>query len=774
MRRAMRLFAKERYKAALCAAAAPAFVFFVLCVVFPIPRQKLQRLPSTAVYSKDGELMKAFLSQDDFWRIRAELDDVSPFLRQAVLAFEDKWFYYHPGVNPVSLVRAAAANAKSREVVRGGSTITMQVARMMEPKRRNYLSKLIEVFRALQLELFFSKNEILEMYFNMAPYGGNIEGAAAAAHFYFGKSPASLSKSEAISLVAIPNSPTKLRPDRDFEAFKRRKEHVAYRLLKAGLIDENEFEEAKSDEKPRSRMTLPSTAPHFSLLAKTRLPSEANIVSGIDMRTQALCERTLARHLSPLLPLGITNGAVVVIENKTRMIRGMVGSRDFDDLLNQGQVNGAIAPRSPGSALKPFVYALALDEGIISPKLMVADVPVRYGSYSPANFDRKYRGGIPAEEALKLSLNVPAVNLTSRLKGKFYSFLKKGGITTLNRPSEHYGLPIVLGACEVSLLELTNLYSSISNGGVYRKYRISDGDPESAPAQIMSEGAAFIITDILADVRRPDLPNCWEFSVNMPKVAWKTGTSYGQRDAWSVGYNKDFTVGVWLGNFSGKEADMLVGAEVAAPLLFDVFNALSGGDEWFAKPDSVGIRKVCPLSGMPVSENCPDAVDEMYIYGISPAGKCDMHHKYYIDANSGKRVPKECAHGRNVEEKTFEVWPPGIATWMQREGYPIATVPEADESCSLKTGGPAPVILSPQSKTAYILNPGVPLEYQKILLEASVSNTVSKVFWFVNGELVASGSPQERRFITPVAGKHKIVCEDDSGGSSSVSINVVY
>jgi len=765
-----RIAKTSRYAAAALAAVLAVFLF--LNVLYPLPVEKLHRPLSTAVYSKDGQLLRVFLSEDDYWRIHAPLDRISPFMRRAVVEYEDRWFYYHPGVNPVSLVRAAATNISAGRVVCGGSTITMQVARMMEPKSRTYLSKLLEIFRALQIEMRYSKNEILEIYLNMAPYGGNVEGAAAAAYFYFGKSPSVLDRAEALSLAILPNSPTLLRPDLHYDDFKKRRELVAARLRDSGLISPEDYKLAVSLDGPKNRTTPPLRAPHFARLATNEFPDTPNITTTLDLRIQGMCERTLRRHLDPLMARGITNGAVVVIENETRAVRAMVGSRDFFDSAHAGQVNGATAPRSPGSAMKPFAYALALDRGAISPRLLVNDVPVRYGAYSPANYDGEYRGGVPAEEALKLSLNVPAVNLVAELRGGFFSMLKKGGFTTLTRPRRHYGLPIVLGSCEATLLELSTLYSALADGGSYRRYRIAEDEELTAPVQLFSPGASYIISEILSEVRRPDLPNCWEFSINLPKVAWKTGTSYGHRDAWSVGYNPRYTVGVWTGNFSGVEAEDLVGSEIAAPILFDIFNLLSDGSQWFDRPRSVGVRNVCPLSGRPVSPDCPHSVEELYIYGVSPAKKCDMHRKILVDSDTGLRLSRGCTGGREYTEETLVVWPPRIATWMEREGYPVDVIPRAHPGCALSPSGGPPVIVSPQGD--YYLREDAPLEHQKILLDASVSNNVRELFWFVDGKLLASGPPPEKHFYYPQRGRHHIVCMDSEGRHSAVNINILY
>lgn len=750
----------------------PAIIILLMGLLIPLPVEKLHRDKSTVVLASDGTLLTAYLSPDDKWRFETKLSDVPAFVQKSVIAYEDRWFYFHPGINPVSVLRAAVTNFKSGKVVVGGSTLTMQVARMMDPQPRTMRAKLLESFRALQLEVKYSKKEILELYFNLAPYGGNIEGFAAASFFYFGKPPAALSKSEAISLVGLPNSPTRLRPDRNFEESQKHRAFLAAALKERGVLTKEEYALLQTDKMPAARKSLPMRAPHFSALVASKHPELRTIESTLDTRFQTLSEKALTSHLETISGRGITNGAVVIIENSTRAVKAMVGSADFNDVMISGQVNGALASRSPGSAMKPFVYALAFDRGVISPRLMLEDVPINYSGYTPVNFDEKNRGAIPAEDALKLSLNVPAVNIYSKIGDDFFKLLKSGGITTLDKPREYYGLPLILGGGEVNLLELSNLYATLADGGMYAPYSLLNDKPKKESIRIISEGAAYITTEILSEVRRPDLPNCWEFSVNLPKVAWKTGTSYGHRDAWSVGYNPEYTVGVWMGNFSGRGADTLVGSEAAAPLLFDIFNSLSSKADWFKKPVSVGRRKVCAISGMPTTENCPQTVEENHLYGVSPAAPCSMHRKYALDRASGMRLSPDCINGNNYEEKIFELWPSRIATWRRREGYPVDTVPAYQESCDHIAEGGEPVIVSPAHNTRFFLRADAPLEYQRILLDASVPNTVDKVYWFIDGELYTAGNPDDKHFYEPTPGKHKIACVDAAGRTSEVMIQV--
>jgi penicillin-binding protein 1C len=780
-------------------------------IFFPIPMYRLKPMPSVVVFDRNGKVLRGFTAPDEMWRIPAELKDVSPKLQMAVLNYEDRWFRFHFGVNPISIARALITNVKAGEIVCGGSTITMQVARMMEPKPRTLKSKLIEVVRAFQLELSFSKDEILEFYFNLAPYGGNIVGSSSASYFYFNKDQKGLSLGESALLAAIPNSPTILRPDASPPAplqgglgVRKPQEHpvrqvrnkVLMRLLQNHKITRQEFDEAINEPIPTEKFPMPFVTPQLALKLKNLYPGVNKIVSTIDSNIQLLARDTLRKRLAPLRDQGVTNGAVVVMDTKTHEVLAMVASADFFDNYSEGQVNGAMSIRSPGSALKPFAYALAIDRGLISPESLLADVPIDYSGYRPENYDEKYRGAVTAREALCHSLNVPAINLSAKLgENSLYDFLKDAGITTLTEPAEHYGLSLILGGCDVTLLDLTNLYAGLANMGKFAPYKLILNEEskkgfdlfakreneivpphldKSMSRSLLKEGTAFIITDILSEVERPDLPTCWESTVNLPKVAWKTGTSRGHRDAWSIGYTPNYTIGVWVGNFNAVGSLAIVGAESAAPVLFDLFNALApkSDKQWYVQPSDVKEREVCSLSGMSMSSHCHQSKTELYIPGVSPNQECNMHRAIAIDKETGMRLCSNCRIGRDYETKTFVIWQPEIATWLERNGVSVDKLPPHYTECSLVASGEGPIIHSPSSESEYVIREGVDIDYQKILLEASVSNDCRSIYWFVDSKMVFNGSPTDKVFITPTTGKHIILCMDDEGRATKTTLVV--
>jgi len=753
----------------------PIIVLLLLIWSVPFPKEKLTPAPSTVVLDRNGKMLRVFLSKDEMWQIPVSANKISPTLKKAVIGYEDKYFNWHFGINPIAIIRAAIANIKAGKIVQGGSTITMQVARMMEPKQRTIPNKLIEIFRAFQLELRYSKDEILTFYFNMAPYSGNIVGVVAASYLYFNKSPNQLSLGECALLATIPNSPNRFRPDIDIKSTHKARTKVLNILRNSGRISSQQFEEASSESIPEKRFDLPFLVPHLSTKLIEMYPQNNVLETTIDMKMQQLSKDILQTHLKPLQRQGISNGAVVVIENQTQAVLAMVGSYDFFDEENQGQVNGAMAPRSPGSTLKPFIYALGIEHGLISPQNLLYDVPVEYSGYRPINYDEAYHGVVTVEDALIHSLNVPAVNLYAELgPNGIHSFLQQVGVSTLPKPKDYYGLSLILGGCEVTLLELTNLYAGLANGGNLRSYRLLKTQPVEQGQQLLKEGTCYIISEMLSQLRRPDLPSSWEFSMNLPKIAWKTGTSYGHRDAWSIGYTPQYTIGVWVGNFDGKGLPALVGAEVAAPILFSLFTALENSSEnrWFTQPASVSRRQVCVVSGMPLSKNCASAKDELYLPGISPNQKCNIHQLILVDKKTGKRLCSHCRIGRKYEEKIVEQWPAEIATWMERNGYPIEKIPEHFASCSKLASGEKPIIRSPSANTEFKVRPTVDLKYQKILLDASVSNRTKKIFWFLDGKLIFSEEPTQKVFVTPKIGSHNLMCMDDEGRASEVKFVV--
>jgi len=748
--------------------------FFLLDRIFPLPQERLHRPISQFIYSSDGTLMRAFSSSDQFWRLPVRLEEVSERMRRSVLVSEDRWFYYHPGFNPLSIFAAAVDNIRAGKAVRGGSTITMQIARMIEPKERTFGNKSLEVLRAVQLEWHYSKKELFEMYFNILPYGGNIEGVGAASLLYFNKTPENLTVSEIAILTAIPVRPSDFRPDADPEKCRVRRNRILERLHDESVITDEEYNDALEEEIPLARRDLPFIAPHFCQWQTERTPHDASILSTIDIGLQQYCERLAHQYNYQMSQKGVHNLAIVVIDNRTDELKAMVGSPDFYDEKHDGQVNGTVAPRSPGSALKPFVYGLGFDLGLISPALKVEDIPVTYSGYSPVNYDSEYHGVVSIREALINSLNVPAVNLTSKVGLKqLYDFLNNGGITTLERKYYEYGLPLILGSAEVTLLDLTNLYSSLGKGGTYHSLRTVMSESSDSGVALLSREAAFLLSDILSNLERPDLPTSWEFTVGMPRIAWKTGTSYGRRDAWAIGYNPRYTVGVWAGNFSGEGSIDIVGAKISAPVMLDIFSELSKGKEpvWYTVPDGIGVRRVSAVSGMLPNEFCSETIEEYFIRDVSPIKRDDIVTRIFVDRESGLQLSRECLAGRVYDEIMVENWPPRLAGWLSGHGV-ILNIPPLDPACRGGIIDDGPVITSPESGTKFMLVDYLPADYQKILLSGSTSSGGGVLHWFIDNRFYAAADEKEKLFYVPQRGIHEVMCVDEQGRSQALTFEV--
>lgn len=781
------IYTRRRWALALAAAillAAPWLWLRTLDLLFPFPWERLQRPPAVVVTDRQGEPLRFFLPADQRWRLPIRLEELPPEVRRALVASEDQRFYSHPGVDPLAVARAVWANLRRRQVVSGASTISMQVARMADPGRRTLRSKLRETVRAIQLERRFSKDRILEMYLNLTPYGGNVEGIGAAAWFYFGKGPDQLSLGEIALLTALPRSPLRYDPTLHPRAAQVARDRVLGQLASRGVFSKKELDAARREPIPRIRRRPPFLAPHFTEMVVAQLPGEARIRTTLDRSMQAIAESQVARRAKELRDQGIGNAAVVVIDNQTRGVRALVGSSGYRDTYFQGQVDGAIARRSPGSTLKPFLYAMAMDQGRLVPDSYILDIPTDFAGYVAENYDQRYRGRVTVREALITSLNAPAVRLLAETGlNDFLRLLQRGGLSTLDRPPGKYGLPLILGAGEVRLLDLVNLYATLAQGGKHLPARIVEGDAklhaEPDPVSLFSPEAARAVTEILTDVRRPDLPEAWDLTRDVPGVAWKTGTSYGHRDAWAVGFSARYTIGVWVGNFDGKPRKGISGSQHAGPLLFDLFRALESGGRGPVKPEGLvqDEIEVCALSHQLPGPFCPDRVRIPYLPGRSKLTACAIHRRMLVDAKTGELLAGDCMSRRPHELRLFTLYPPELVAWWRSQGSPVRDAPRLAAGCEGIPDGEPPRIVSPDGNTPYRLRRDSAVEYQKIALVAQVAPGVRRLYWYQDGALVATtatteAAPAAGRFLAPVRGEHRLVVTDDLGRSDGVTYRV--
>ena len=748
--------------------------FLLLNWIFPLP----DRIEYSTIITDDkGDVIHAFLTRDQQWRMKTELDEISPLLRKTIVAKEDKYFYYHPGINALAMLRAFGRNILHMRRTSGASTITMQVARALEPKRRTYWNKVRESFRALQLEWKYSKAEILQMYLNVVPYGGNIQGVKAASVLYFKKNPDHLSLAEITALSIIPNRPSSLVMGRNNDRIVEERNKWLRRWAREKVFTEKEIEDALAEPLTATRGAIPGLVPQLAL--KLRKQGGPIIHSTIQLNTQLKIEKLVKDYSRTLALKNIRNAAVVVLDNKTHRIVSYVGSADFHDSADGGQVNGAAAIREPGSTLKPLLYGLCIDQGLLTPKRMITDVPINYDGYAPENYDKRFNGYVTMEYALEHSLNIPAVKSLKALgKDKLVEKLTQCDFRQIDRDRKKLGLSMILGGCGASLEELTGMYSIFANNGVYVRPRYTRDSVGGGPApaggrKILSPAATFMINETLSKVNRPDFPLNWQSTMHLPKIAWKTGTSYGRRDAWSIGYNKRYTVGIWVGNFSGLGVQELSGANVATPLLFTVFNTIDYDNDggWFDKPADCDVRMVCSETGLPPAERCKNLVTEYFIPLVSTAKPCDNREEVFISADGKLSYCRVCLPVSGYKKKWYTVIPPEMKEYYDANHITYEAIPPHNPMCEKVFKEGAPIVTSPANGSEYLINRKDP---EPLLLRCRVTDDVARVYWYINDKFFKTSEAGGKEFFVPDEGPVKISCTDDKGRNRNIWIRVRY
>jgi penicillin-binding protein 1C len=750
---------------------------------------------SQCVRDRNGALLRVTLAADQKFRIRTPLSDISPELVNATLRYEDKYYGKHPGVNPVALVRAAGDLLRTHRVQSGGSTITMQVARLRFHLRTRTLSgKFVQIVRALELERHYSKSEILEAYLNLAPYGRNIEGIAAASEIYFGKPPARLTGPESIALSVIPQSPTRraLLSDRDNHSVNSAQRNWYDR---AGVDRDQEFSAREFSARAATEKRF--LAPHFvqqilelvgtprgnasparTVRSAQRADPTSEIVTTLDLEKQRLIERRVASYIAVNQNRGIQNAAALLIDVRSMDVLAQIGSADFSKVAINGQVDGTRSPRSPGSTLKPFVYALALEQGLIHPLSILADAPHSFGDYNPENFDRDFLGPIRASDALARSRNIPAVALTAELSHPtLYEFLRDAGVP-LSHPELFYGLALPLGGSEISMQDLVRLYAALANNGELKPLRRISRDPIAIKGKnIFSAEASFLTLEMLGQLPRPEL-NAADADRHAP-VFWKTGTSHGFHDAWSVAVFDHYVLAVWIGNFDGRPNPTFIGRTAAAPLLFQIIDNLRAN--WpepmqpHLPPTGANLKRVefCAVSGDLPGPHCTQHVEGWFIPGVSPIKTCDVHREVLVDATTGLRVSMDDGT-RELRREVYEFWPSELLALFQRAGVPRRTpppfLPEATTEILARTGEP-PKIISPSGDgVREIVNDA--RTQNAIPLRAKTEADVREVYWFAGKSFIGKADSTAVLSWKSSPGHYELTALDDHGRSASCRVNV--
>lgn len=743
--------------------------------LWPLPLHEVN--PARVVVDEKGIPLWRFADRDGIWRYPVTIEEVSPRYLEALIQYEDRWFWDHPGVNPFSVLRAAWQDLTAGKVVSGGSTLTMQVARLLDPHSRTLGGKVRQLWRALQLEWHLSKAEILTLYLNRAPFGGTLQGVGAASWAYLGKSPAQLSYSEAALLAVLPQAPSRLRPDRWPQRAEAARNKVLNRMASQGVWSARQVEESQEEPVWLAPRQMPQLAPLFSrmMLGKSR---DSKVVTTLDATLQRQLEELALNWKSRLPPR--SSLAMIVLDHTDMKVRGWVGSVDINDDSRFSHVDMISAIRSPGSVLKPFVYGLAMDDGLIHPASLLQDVPRRTGDYRPGNFDSGFHGPISMSEALVRSLNLPAVQVLEAYgPKKFAGMLRNAGLPLLLPAGAQPNLSLILGGAGARLADIAAAYSAFARQGRAGNLRLKPDDP-LLERPLLSPGSAWIIRRILANEAQP-LPD--SALAQVVPLAIKTGTSYGYRDAWAIGLNARYVIGVWTGRPDGTPVAGQFGFASAVPVLNQVNNLLqsrSALDEARLprdpRPASVSRGVICWPGGQSLPDgdsNCRRRLATWLLEGSQPPtlllpeqeGIRGIHFPIWLD-NSGKRVAADCPQ---AQEKSVDVWPLPLEPWLPQAERRSARIPPASATCPpLGQTFPAPLLLSGIRQGAVIKR--LPGE-SRVSLPLQVSGSDGPRWWFLNGEPL---NVQGRMYTLQLenAGDYQLLVLDEAGQVATVDFTL--
>ena len=747
--------------------------FLVTGYIFCLPRHLFHVPYSTVVTDRNEELLGARIASDGQWRFPPR-NTTPEKIKECLITFEDKHFYHHWGVNPFAIGRAFYQNVKNKRIVSGGSTLTMQTIRLARNESRTFREKLIEMIWATRLEFRASKEEILSMYISHAPFGGNVVGLDAAAWRYFGHSADDLSWAESAMLAVLPNAPAMIHLSKGRKTLLDKRNRLLKQLLEKKTIDSSTYELAISEPLPDEPHALPQIAPYLvSRFYQERNGeySRSTINKGIQTQVEDLAER----WSNEFRRSDIRNLAILVIDIPSNQVVAYCGNVHFDQKQGGNQVDVIQAPRSTGSILKPFLYYAMLQEGSLLPDMLLPDVPVNINGFTPQNFSMQFEGAVPASEALARSLNIPAVTMLQRYGvPKFHSFLQQIGLKTINRSSSHYGLSLILGGAEATLWDVTNAYAMMGRSLLQLPQRscslLLPTSRITESTDPFQPGAVWQTFDALKEVNRPEEID-WKSIPSMQTIAWKTGTSYGFRDAWAVGVTPRYAVGVWVGNATGEGKLGLVGAQTAGPVLFDIFNLLPSSS-WFTRPAGIFVEaEVCRKSGHLKGRFC----DEMDTLLVLPAGlrteACPYHHLVTLSADESQRIYENCANTEPTLRKSWFTLPP-VWEWYYKQHHPeYKPLPPFKAGCGEDTFQPMQFIYPPMN--ARIKLPKQ-LDGSKgfLTVELAHNNPNATVFWHLDETYQAQTQDFHKISLQPAAGKHSLTAVDGEGNTISTTFFV--
>ncbi len=749
-------------------------VVFVIFHFTPMPLPGEKNTYSSVLESTEGELLSAKIASDEQWRF-PPVNTIPEKYVIAVVEYEDKRFYFHPGVDPLAILRAAKSNIEAGKVVSGGSTLTMQLARMvLNHEKRSFGNKIVEAFLALKLEWHFSKDEILGMYANSAPFGGNNVGIGAASWRYFSRLPRDLSWAEASLLAVLPNSPSLIHLARSREILKSKRDALLERLYEKGYFDSTELKLSLLEPIPESPQKVPQKANHLLQYLLEKYPEKNHFKTTIESELQNNLNIKSYRYVKELDRKGIGNVSVVVIDNKTMNLLAFLGNKTYKNGEQYAPyVNIAVSPRSSGSILKPLLYASMLQEGEITSEMLIPDIPTNYEGFTPQNYDREYRGAVPAKEALAQSLNIPAVRmLRSHGIPQFQHDLEDLGVTTLFRSSDDYGLSLILGGAEITLLDITTIYAQLLTiardrlDEIVNELKILKDEEQRAKRVSIYPGASWLMFEALLEVVRPGTEGYWKDFKSSQKIAWKTGTSYGLRDAWAVGSSARYTVGVWAGNADGRSVAQLSGASTAAPLMFEVFDMLKRS-QWIEEP-IVDLKEieVCKDDGYLSGGRC-----ETVLTKIPEQSNFDLitpnHRTVHVETGGQYLVHGACESIENMNNVDWFILPPSQELYWRAHNSSYKVLPPWRKDCirelaSYTNENPIDLVYPTPGSKIYI---PVELDGKRgaAVFQAVHRDADAELFWHIDGEYVGKTSLNHTQELDVSSGEHTLTIVDPQG-----------
>ncbi|POY38032.1 penicillin-binding protein 1C [Solitalea longa] len=755
---------------------------------FALPRKLFNTPTSFVIEDSKGELMGASIASDGQWRFpHNEL--VSEKFVKCITSFEDKRFFYHPGIDPIAMGRAIKQDIKAKSVVSGGSTLTMQVIRLSRNKPRTFWQKIVETVLAVRLELSYSKDEILALYASNAPFGTNVVGLDAAAWRYFGRSPEDLSWGEMAALAVLPNSPSLVHPGKNRLLLQQKRNKLLDNLVSKHIIDKSTCDLAKLEPIPDRPLSLPKFAPHLlnrfkiDYKDKPELFTETRTRTTLQLDLQQKVTDILSRHYVYFKANGIENAAALVLDVETGNALAYGGN--VIGAGSESQVDIIPAPRSPGSTLKPLLYASMLTEGDILPNTLIADIPTQIAGYTPENYDLGYDGAVPASRALARSLNIPAVKMLQQYRfERFYDKLKQLGVSTLNKPSGHYGLSLILGGGENSMWDLAGIYAGLArilnhqsrDNGKYAPedihkpiYCLNQNTKERNDGSlqdhgVLDAGAIWATFNAMEEVMRPGEELLWQQFSSSQRIAWKTGTSFGFRDGWAIGLTPKYVVAVWVGNADGEGRPGLTGISAAAPILFDIFRLLPAGN-WFDPPyDKLRKLNVCRLSGYKAGRYC-EMTDSVWVPKAGINTKiCPFHQLIHLDRTGMYRVDADCEMPELMQNKSWFVLPPSMEWYYKSKNQYYKSLPPFKPDCTgADDQGVAMEIIYPKNGSKIY----VPVEFDetkgKTIFSAAHRNAQAKIFWHIDDQFIETTKSFHQIAVNPRPGKHKLTLVDENG-----------